>query len=99
MRLDGVVCVKVLITCAMEDMQSSLFVCLSVSLSATLRKSFRTDLHKILSEGLHWPVNKRQNCGGDLEPIRQMAGLISRYWSEGLGGGMHCPSASSVYCN
>jgi len=26
------------------------------------------------------PMNKRLNFGGDLEPIRQMAELISRHW-------------------
>jgi len=39
-------------------MFSSLFVCLSVCLLATLRKNFRTDLHKILSEGWHLAVGQ-----------------------------------------
>jgi len=35
-------------------MFSSLFVCLSVFLLATLRKDFRTDLHEIFREGWQW---------------------------------------------
>jgi len=41
---------KIFITSAKEDMQSSLSVCLL----ATLRKNFQTDLHEIFREGWQW---------------------------------------------
>jgi len=76
-------------------MFSSLFVCLSVCLLATLHKNFRTDLYEIFRKISKGPVSKWLNFGVNpdhcldtvilfrirhLEPIRQMAGLISRQW-------------------
>jgi len=55
-------------------------VCLSVCLLANLRKNFQTDLREIFSKGCNGPMNKWLNFGGDLEPIREMAGLILRQW-------------------
>ena len=43
---------------AKEVMFSSLSVCLSVCLLATLRKNFRTDLHEIFREGWQWAVEQ-----------------------------------------
>jgi len=48
-------------------MFSSLFVCLSVFLLATLRKDFRTDLHEIFREGWQWANEQCLNFGGDLD--------------------------------
>ena len=42
---------NILFTSAKEVMFSSLFVCLSVCLLATLRRNFATDLHEIFTEG------------------------------------------------
>jgi len=39
-------------------MQSSLFVCLSVCLLATLLKNFRTDLHEIFREAWQWAIEQ-----------------------------------------
>jgi len=44
----------VVITYDKKVMFSSLFVCFSVCLLATLRKNFRTDLHEIFREGWQW---------------------------------------------
>jgi len=71
------------IIAANEVLFSSLFVCLSVCLLATLRKNFRTNLHEIFTKG--WPVNKRLNFGSDPDPYRD-TGKMS------IGGGTHYPS-------
>jgi len=39
-------------------MFSSLFVCLSVCLLATLPKNFETDFHEIFSEGWQWAIEQ-----------------------------------------
>jgi len=71
-----------------------LSVCLLATLHRNFRMD-SNDLHAIFREGRNGPVNKRLNFGGDvdhnldtgivfrirhLEPIRQMAGLISQHW-------------------
>jgi len=66
------------------NQESSLFVCLSdVCLLATLRKNFRTDLHKIFREKVaNGPLNKRLNFGGDPDH-RLDTGIVFRihhYW-------------------
>jgi len=54
----------------------SLFVCLL----ATLRKKNSERICMKFSGNVdNGPMNKRLNFGGDLEPIRHMAGLISRH--------------------
>jgi len=52
----------VIITSAKEDMcfRRCLFVCLSVSLLATLRKNFQTDVHESFGEG--WPRANEQTA-------------------------------------
>jgi len=49
----------IFITSAKEDMFSSLFVCLSVCLLATLRRNFPTDLHEIFREGWQWVTEQK----------------------------------------
>jgi len=76
-------------------MFSSLFVCLSLCQLATLRKNFQRIYFKFSRKVGNGPVNKRLNFGGDpdhrlntgivfrirhLEPMSQMAGLMSRHW-------------------
>ena len=86
-----------LIAPAKEVMFSSLFVCLSVCLSATLRKKIWTDLHEIIREGWQW-ANEQTirfwwRSGPYTDPYSDTGKTC-------LGGGMHCPSASSFnYCN
>ena len=65
--------------------------CLSVCLLATLRNNFLMDLHEIFGEGWQWAVNKRLNFGGNPHPYCETGKTC-------LGGGMHCPSASSCKC-
>ena len=54
------------ITSTNEDMFSSLFVCLSISLSvcllATLCKNFQTDLHEIFRESWQWANEQVIKC-------------------------------------
>jgi len=50
-------CISV-ITSAKENIQSSLFVCLSVCLLTTLRENFRTDLGEIFREGWQWATEQ-----------------------------------------
>jgi len=92
-------------------MQSSLFVvCLSVCLLASLRKNFKTDLHKIFKEGWQW-VNEQTikfwwPSGSRIRVRIRIRIRITDadkdpdpYRDTGkicLGGGMHYPSASSL---
>jgi len=62
-----------LVTSAKEVMFSSLFVCLSVCLLATLRKNFQADLHEIFRN----VTNKRLNFGGDPD---HGSVCVSRHW-------------------
>jgi len=50
--------VWVFITSAKEVMFSSLFVCLSVYLLASMRKNFQTDLYEIFRKVGNGPMNK-----------------------------------------
>ena len=72
--------VVVFITSAKKVMFSSLVVCLSACLLATLCKNLQTDLHEIFREGWQWTSEQMIKFFGDLEPICQMVGLISRHW-------------------
>ena len=48
----------------------------------------------------NWPVNNRLNFGGDLDSDLDMD--LDPDCNTGktcIGGGMHCPSASSFCCN
>jgi len=73
-------------------------LCLSVCLLAALCKNCCTDLHEIFRED--WPVSKWLHFGGDLD---HWSGYGSGSYPDldcdtgkmCLGGGMHCPSASS----
>ena len=70
--------------------------CLFVCLLATLRKNFRTDLHEIFRKGCNGSLNKWLNFVGAIS-IR-FARWRDWYRDTGktcVGGGMHCPSASS----
>jgi len=75
------------ITSTKEDMCSSLFVCLSVSkyCAKTSKWICTMKLSGMVGNG---PMNKWQNFGGDPDPHRGTG-------KTRLGGGMHCPSASS----
>jgi len=71
-----------LITSAKEDMFSSLFVCLSLCLLATLRKNFRSDLHEFSGKVCNGLMNKLLNFGGDPDH-RLDTGIVFRirhYW-------------------
>ena len=80
------------VTSAKEVMFSSLFVCLSVCLLATLRKNFQTDLHEIFREGWQWASEQmiRFWRRSDSRIRIRDAGKTC------LGGGMHSSSASSI---
>ena len=54
-----------------------LFVCLSVSNFAQTSRQICMKFPGKVGNG---PMNKWLHFGGDLEPIRQTAGLISRHW-------------------
>jgi len=76
-----------------------LFVCLSLCLLATLRKSFRTDLREIFREGWQWANEQMIKFWwrpGSRIRIRIRFRNTGKTW---LGGGMHCPSASSSWWN
>jgi len=81
-------------------MFSSLFVCLSVFLLATLCKDFRTDLHEVFTKGWQW-ANEQMfkfcwRSGSEMVAIRIRD--PDPYRDTGktcLDRGTHCPSASS----
>jgi len=89
-------------------------VCLSVSLFvcllATLRKNFRTDLHEISGE--RWQETNEQmvkfcwRSESQMQSESQIRNLdpdpLRHTSTTCLGGGLHCPSASSLFscvCN
>jgi len=75
------VVVLAIFTSANEVIFSSLFVCLSVCLLATLRKNFGMDLHKIFRAGCQWPIEQ----------------MIKFWWQSGsLSGYMDCFPDSSL---
>jgi len=81
-------------------------VCLSVYLSVCLtvsnfaQKTSERICMKFSGKIGNGPMNKRLNFGGDPDRgsgYRYGSGSISRHWYKTcLGGGMHCPSASSL---
>ena len=82
------------ITSAMEVMQSTLVWCLFVRLLATLLKNFQMDCTKFSLEVGNAPMNKWMVAIQitDPDPYRDADKTC-------LGGGMHCPSASSYILN
>jgi len=99
--------IMLIFTSAKEVMFSSLFVCLSVCLLAALCKNFQMDLHEIFRESWQWANEemikfwwrsgsqirvciriRRSGYGYGSGPYRDTVKV-------GLGGGVHCPSASS----
>ena len=76
-----------------------LFVCLSVSLLAALRKNFWTDLHNISETVCNRPVNKWLNFGG--YPNHGSGYCPDPYRDAGktcLGAGRHSSNASNYCC-
>jgi len=63
-----------------------MFSSLFVCLLATLRRNFQMDLHEIFREGWQWADEQMIM---DLHPSGKTC----------FGGSMHCPSASSFWCD
>jgi len=73
------------------------FLCLSVCLLATLRQTSERICMKFSGKVGNGPTNKRLNFGGD--PDQESESNPNPYSDTGkafLGGGMHCPSTSSI---
>jgi len=81
--------IKIVILLSLYYIRQGGYVIVVVWLLATLRKNFQTDLHEIFREDWQWASEQIIKFWWQSSPDRN-AGKTC------LGGGMHCPSASSM---